>query len=180
MFKAIFLDKDGVINKLIKRPDGRLTSPWTLDEMLLFPNVFESVEKFKNMGYKVFVVTNQPGVLDGEMYMTDLDNICSFLEDEVGVDHVLYALKKDTDLYKPNNGMIEALIKTYDIDRSHSYLIGDRWKDIFAGNKSELKTIYIGEQYDLPENCDLIYPDYIKKDIWSACNLIVELNDERI
>jgi D-glycero-D-manno-heptose 1,7-bisphosphate phosphatase len=179
MFKAIFLDKDGVINHLVQRPDGRLTSPWHLDELILFPNVFESVEQFKKMGYKVFVVTNQPGVLDGEMMMTDLDDICSFLEDEVGIDHVLYALKKDSPLYKPNNGMIEALIRTYKIDREPSFLIGDRCKDIIAGNTSNLKTIYISDNNHI-EDCGLVKPDYIKTNIWEACKLIMELNNERV
>lgn len=175
MRKAVFLDKDGVINHLVQRPDGRLTSPWILDELKLYPNVFESVEKFKDMGYRVFVVTNQPGVLDGEMRMSDLDDICSFLEDDVGIDHVLYALKKDTHLYKPNNGMIEALIRTYKIDRETSFLIGDRWKDIVPGKNSGLKTIYVGE-----EECKEVEPDYVRKDLWDACKLIMEINNVRV
>lgn len=178
MRKAVFIDKDGVINHLVSRPDGRMTSPWTLDELKLYPNVFEAIERFKKNNYMVFVVTNQPGVMDGEMYMTDLDDICTFLEDEAGVDHVLYALKKDSDLYKPNNGMIEALIRTYEIDRSESYMIGDRWKDIVPGNKSGLTTIYVGnEVWNIPDEYGDIKPDIIKEDLWSACKLIMELNN---
>jgi histidinol phosphatase-like enzyme len=116
--------------------------------------------------------------MDGEMYMTDLDDICTFLEDEAGVDHVLYALNKDSDLYKPNNGMIEALIRTYEIDRSKSYMIGDRWKDIVPGNKSGLTTIYVGiKVWNIPDEYGDIKPDFIKEDLWSACKLIMELNN---
>lgn len=166
MRKAIFLDKDGVINRLIERkdsPDGHVTSPWTLEEFIhsLYPNVKESIQKLKNLDYYVFVVTNQPGVLAGNMYMDELDKICAYIEIEFGVDHVLYALNKDSNLYKPNNGMIESLISTYDVERQGSYMVGDRWKDIVPGHNSELKTILVNSfyQYNPPLEYIHIKPD---------------------
>ena len=101
MQKAVFLDKDGIINSLVERPDGRMTSPWTFLEFLKHfdRNMIQYVNTLKELGYIVFVVTNQPGVMDGDMYITELDDICGFLEDDVGIQHVLYALKKGTELY---------------------------------------------------------------------------------
>ena len=155
MYKAVFLDRDGVINSTISREDGRITSPWTFEEFKqsLFPHVKSSIKKLKDNGFMVFVVTNQPGVLDGDMMMTELDDMCGLLEEDYQVDHVLYALKKDTNFYKPNNGMFESLIDFYKIDRKKSYLVGDRWKDIVPGNKSKLTTILVGNayQYNPPE-----------------------------
>lgn len=174
MRKAVFLDKDGICNALIYREDGRLTSPWTLDEFTSTIDIYleDYVRQLKNLGYMVFVVTNQPGVMDGDMYMTELDDICGYLEDIIGVDHVLYALKKDSDLYKPNNGMIEALIRAYDIDRDHSFMIGDRWKDIVAGKKSGLTTIYVNEKPYTTEDDSDLGPNYTTKHLGYAVGLI--------
>ena len=159
MRKAVFLDKDGVINSLVERPDGRMTSPWTLEEFkqTLFPHIKESIQILKELDYLVFVVTNQPGVLDGEMYMTELDDICGYLEEELGIDHVLYALKKDSPVYKPNKGMFESLIRTYDVDTMHSVMIGDRWKDMVPARDCQVPTIYVGENCEFPEGYDKEY-----------------------
>ena len=177
MRKAVFLDRDGVINSLVPRPDGRMTSPWTLEEFMshVDPNISSYVKTLKELDYMVFVVTNQPGVLDGEMMMIELDEMCGYLEEEAGINHVLYALKKDSHLYKPNNGMIEALIRTYKVDRHHSFMVGDRWKDIVAGHKSKLMTIFIGKQYTTPEKYEHIQPDYIVDNVLHAATLIAEL-----
>ena len=164
MRKAVFLDKDGIINSLVERPDGRMTSPWTLEEFkqTLYPHIPESIQTLKDLGYMVFVVTNQPGVLDGEMYMTELDDICEYLEEVIGINHVLYALKKDSKVYKPNKGMFEALIRMYDIDTMHSVMIGDRWKDIVPARDCQIYTIYVGDSYELPEEYD---QDYYKPSV---------------
>ena len=177
MQKAVFLDKDGVINHLVLRPDGRMTSPWTLSEFLdsIYPHVIESIQSLKDMGFMVFVVTNQPGVLDGEMLIVELDSICEYLEEQMGVNHVLYALKKDTNLYKPNNGMIESLMRIYEIDSQGSYMVGDRWKDIVPGNKSMLTTILVGNEhdYDPPEEyIDMSEPYNVATDLAAAVAII--------
>jgi len=180
MRKAVFLDKDGVINYLIERhdrPDGHVTSPWTLEEFKqsLFPYVKDCITRLKEMNFMVFVVTNQPGVLDGNMQMIELDNICGHLEDELGVNHVLYALKPGTELYKPNNGMIEALIRTYKIDRNKSYMVGDRWKDIVPGNKSGLTTILVNSFYQYTpteEYIDMSEPYHVASDLAAAVAII--------
>jgi D-glycero-D-manno-heptose 1,7-bisphosphate phosphatase len=182
MRKAVFLDKDGVINALIPREDGRLTSPWTLEEFKdsIYLHVKESIQILRNLDYMVLVVTNQPGVLDGDMYMTELDDICGYLEDEYGVNHVLYALKQGTPVYKPNNGMMEALIRTYHIDRSKSFMVGDRWKDIVPGNKSDLTTIYVGEgEYNPPEEYrNDSRPDYTALNLRDAVRLIESIGEK--
>jgi histidinol-phosphate phosphatase family protein len=177
MRKAVFLDKDGVINSLVQREDGRMTSPWTFQEFMqhLDPHLSQYIKTLKELGYVVFVVTNQPGVLDGDMYITELDDICGFLEDDMGILHVLYALKKDTNLYKPNNGMIEALIGLYSVDREHSFMVGDRWKDIVAGKKSELTTIYVNENPYTTGDPDDLGPNYKVASLGAAVDLIYKI-----
>lgn len=182
MRKSVFLDKDGVINSLVQREDGSLTSPWTLEEFKnnIYPYVRESIQILKDLDYMVFVVTNQPGVLDGDMYMTELDDICGHLEDEYQVNHVLYALKEGTPVYKPNNGMMEALIRTYHVDRAKSFMVGDRWKDIVPGNKSGLTTIIVGDnKYDIPdEHREMGRPNYRSTNLFDAVQLIKSVGEK--
>ena len=153
--KAVFFDRDGVINYLVKRPDGSLTAPWSIAEFVSIPGAKQAVQLVKDMGYMVFVVTNQPDVYDDKLSIHHLEIMNRMLKAWFGVDDVMCAFERGSAWYKPNNGMIETLIRQYKIDRSQSYIIGDRWKDIAAGHKSKLTTIYIGDNYTKekrPEN----------------------------
>jgi histidinol-phosphate phosphatase family protein len=177
--KAIFFDRDGVINSLVKREDGRLTSPWHTSEFRFLPHVLESFLVVRNKGFKTFIVTNQPGVEDGEMSKENLSEINSMLSEWLMVDDIQCALVKNAPDYKPNNGMIENNITKFNIDRSKSYIIGDRWKDIVPGHKSRITTIYVGNEKDYTptEEYKHIKPDYYCKNILDACNLIMELDN---
>jgi D-glycero-D-manno-heptose 1,7-bisphosphate phosphatase len=175
MNRAIFFDRDGVINKLVERPDGSKTAPWFLDEFQFIDNVKVAVNIVRNMDYKTFVVTNQPDV-KGPLSYKDLDNMHRMISNWLRIDDIYYADDRNSNMYKPNNGMIEDIIKKYLIDRSKSYIIGDRWKDIVAGNRSKLKTIFVGEEYTYPYEYRNIQPDYIVSNVLEACTLIEEIN----
>ena len=94
------------------------------------------------------------------------------------IDEVYIAYERGSAWYKPNNGMIETLIRMYKVDRSQSYIIGDRWKDIVPGHKSKLTTIFIGKEYTCPDEYKDIYPDYIVDNVLQACLLIEELEND--
>ena len=98
----------------------------------------------------------------------------------IGIDDGLFALERGSAWYKPNNGMLETLIKTQKVDRSQSYIIGDRWKDIVPGYKSKLTTIFIGQEYICPDKYKHITPDYIVDSVLQACLLIEELQNDKI
>lgn len=174
MVKAVFFDRDGVINELVNH-DGVLTAPWSIDEFKLIPGAEQAVEVVKDLGYDTYVVTNQPDVYDGILKPLDLMRMMKQCIN-IGIDDGLYALERGSAWYKPNNGMLETLIKMYKVDRSQSYIIGDRWKDIVPGYKSKLTTIFIGQEYISPVQYQHIYPDYIVDNILQACCLIEELN----
>lgn len=179
--KAIFFDRDGVINSLVKRDDGRLTSPWYVNEFKFLPYVFESFKLVRDNGFKTFIVTNQPGVEDGDMKEENLYEINNMLVDWLMVDGIHCALTKNSSEYKPNNGMIEKTVSRFNIDRSKSYIIGDRWKDIVPGHNSGLTTIYVGNKKDYtpPEEYKHIKPDYFRENILEACKLIMEIDNGR-
>jgi len=105
MVKAVFLDRDGVINKLVPRKTGISTAPWSLEEFEILPYAEESIDTLKKMGYMVFVVTNQPDHLDGKMNYETLEIMTKIILD-MGVDDIICALDRKSFNYKPNNGIV--------------------------------------------------------------------------
>ena len=72
MNRAVFFDRDGVINPLIERPNGSLTSPWNINEMEIYSSVPYNMSRLKDFGFLIFIVTNQPGIADGDMTSNEL------------------------------------------------------------------------------------------------------------
>lgn len=178
MNRAIFLDRDGVLNELVERKDGSMTAPWSITEFQFTPYAKTAIEILSYMDYKTLVVTNQPDLNrgTGPLTITDLDLMHKMIKKWLKVDDICYSEDRGSDTYKPNNGMIEKLIKEYMIDRSQSFMIGDRWKDIVAGYRSKLTTIFVGHEYTYPYEHRNIQPDYIVKSVLEAATLIEEMN----
>lgn len=172
MQKAIFFDRDGVINELVDRRDGRLTSPWNVSEIKYYVNIGAAVGLCKSLGYKVFVITNQPGIVDGDMTVENHSAIMNKVISDLNFDDGMAATVRNTENYKPNKGMFDFFIEKYNIDRSASWLIGDRWKDIVPGHSSGLKTIFIGKEYTSPEEYACVKPDYITSNAYEAARII--------
>jgi D-glycero-D-manno-heptose 1,7-bisphosphate phosphatase len=171
--KAVIFDRDGVLNELVPRGDTH-TAPWTISEFKFLPNAKDAVKLVDYYGYKTYVVTNQPDVHDGLMSQSTLDTMTKMIESWLGIEEVVCCQDRKDPSYKPGSDAFEYLIKMYDIDRDRSYLIGDRWKDIVAGHRSGLKTIFVGSIYTYPDEYKDIQPDYIVDNVLQACMLIVE------
>lgn len=172
--KAVFFDRDGVINELIKRDDGKRTAPWSVDEFRFLPNIQKAVRLIRDEGFLTFVVTNQPDVNDGFLPEKDLDMMNRMIKKWLGVNGILCAMNRQSDYYKPNNLMVEELIIEYGIDRESSYMIGDSWKDIVCGHKSGLITIFIGKKYKTPDEYAHIQPYISFSNVYEACKSIKE------
>jgi D-glycero-D-manno-heptose 1,7-bisphosphate phosphatase len=171
--KAVIFDRDGVINYLVNRGDVA-TSPWSLSELVFKPGIKEAVDILRDLGFLIFVVTNQPGVYDGDMTMADLEEINGAIDSYLNVDDILAALDRNGDDYKPRSGSIKKLIARWNLDPDQSFLIGDRWKDIAAGKAEGLTTILVG---NTPYTHD-IKPDIITTDAYSASLIIKEIYDD--
>jgi len=151
--KAIFLDRDGVINKTIVR-NGKPYAPLFLKDFKIIPGVKKTLKYLKKKNFLLIVVTNQPDVKSGKLKLTTLEKMNKILVKQLNIDEVFACKHDDLDkckCRKPNNEFIEYAIKKYSIDRSKSYFIGDRKKDIDAGIKSNLTTIYISKRYKEPK-----------------------------
>lgn len=174
MVKTVFLDRDGVINHLVNH-DGKMTAPWKVEEFTFMPSAIECIRRLKSFHKKLIVVTNQPDVLDGKMSQETFDIFQAILY-YMGIDDVYCAQERGTVYYKPNNGMIEHFIKKYDLNRDECILIGDTWKDIVAGYKSDLKTIYCSyDNYKSPNEWVHVTPTYHVNNLIQAIKLIEDI-----
>lgn len=174
MNRAIFFDRDGTLNPLVSRPDGRNTSPWTLDEFSFLPNVREAIALVAPH-YQCFIVTNQPHV-GHEMTEADLHHINAYIQRELpGIVDIAYATVPGNLYYKPGHGMINHLITKHRLvsPASKHYMVGDRWKDIVCGFAARVQTIFVGDKYD-HGGWETIQPDYMVSDVYAACELIME------
>ncbi|GAA0450334.1 HAD family hydrolase [Alkalibacillus silvisoli] len=153
MNKAVFLDRDGVINEVKSTRVRFVNKP---KDFFFLPGVKEAVAKLNTCGYDVFVVTNQGGVGLGYMSEKMLDEIHQHMQkefDEAGavikeVQACTHDPSENCPCRKPKPGMLEALIKKYNITVDKSYMIGDREVDIEAGNAAKLTSIIVSNQYD--------------------------------
>jgi D-glycero-D-manno-heptose 1,7-bisphosphate phosphatase len=144
--KAIFLDSDGVLNKAILK-DGKPVAPRTLAELVIPDEVKPSLDKLKAAGYLLICLTNKPDVERGLTTKGDVDAIYAKIRSELPLDDVFICYSENSDCYKPKPGLLLAASKKYDINLAQSYMIGDRWRDIEAGQNAKCKTVWIDRGY---------------------------------
>lgn len=147
--KAIFLDRDGVINRSFVKA-GKPLAPLFLKDFKIFSGVENALKNLKKKNFLLFVVTNQPDIKSGRLKLSTLKKMNKILIDQLNIDEVFVCVHDDNDFCicrKPKNYFLEYAIKKYSISRRKSFLIGDRKKDILAGLKSNLKTIFINKNY---------------------------------
>ena len=152
MNRAVFLDRDGVLNKAIVR-DGRPYAPTRLEDFELLPGVAAQVSALQQAGLLVVVVTNQPDVAAGRVPRAVVEAMHDQLRDKVGVDDIraCYCLEADDNhCYKPRPGMLTDAAGDLDIDLARSFMVGDRWRDVGAGKAAGCRTYFIDCGYDEP------------------------------
>ena len=170
--KAIFLDRDGTINRHI----GFLRKP---EELELLPGAAEAVKRINASGYLAVVITNQPVIARGEVTTEQLQIIHNKLETLLGrewayIDGLYYCphhpdkgfegevpeLKIDCDCRKPKPGLILKAAQDFNIDLQSSWMIGDGKNDISAGKNAGCKTILIGGDQTI--GADLTAPSLLE------------------
>ena len=146
--KAIFFDRDGVINKAIVKNKN----PYSPNKEKQF-KIYKSVNKISEIknDYKIFIISNQPDISRGLMRKQELKKMNYHLKKTKLFNDILYCLHDYSDsctCRKPKNGLILKLQKKYNLDLKNSFVVGDRWKDIYAGKISGCKTIFIDRKYE--------------------------------
>ena len=156
--RAVFLDRDGVINGAIVR-DGKPYPPAALAELEILPGVREGLAALKAAGYRLIVVTNQPDVARGTTPKALVESINAKLGAELPLDIVLTCWHDFADqcaCRKPKPGLLLEGAKKFGVDLASSFMIGDRWRDVEAGQRAGCKTFFIDYGYaeQQPESCD--------------------------
>jgi D-glycero-D-manno-heptose 1,7-bisphosphate phosphatase len=190
--KAVFLDKDGVINEIVyHKESGFLDSPANPKEIKLIPDVGKAINKLKKLGFKIIIISNQPGIAKDKFTVDLFEKMKLKLKQELekqnaSVDAEYYCLhhpnainkkyKKVCNCRKPKPGMILKASKEHNINLKESWMIGDGITDIQAGATAGCKTIFIGRM-----KCDLCKlmddkeakPNFIAPNLYKA-SLIIE------
>lgn len=180
--KAIFLDRDGTINKYV----GFLRN---IDDFELLPGVAEAIREINESGYLAIVVTNQPVVARGEVSFSELEQIHDKMETLLGekgayLNAIYYCphhpdkgfpgeienLKNECDCRKPKPGMLLKAAEEFNIDLSRSWMIGDSENDIKAGKAAGCKTVYIGNKN--------VMQDISAKDLADSMERVLSLEKE--
>ena len=173
--KAVFLDRDGVLNKAIVR-NGKPYPPASLAEFEILPDVKEALLQLKAAGYLLIVVTNQPDVGRGTQQQSEVEAMHEWLRRKLPLDAIYicyHGYDGECECRKPKPGMLIEAAKKYDIDLRQSYIVGDRSKDIDAGHAGECHTILI--DYGYCERLNTI-PDFTTDTLKSAAKWILLQN----
>jgi D-sedoheptulose 7-phosphate isomerase len=146
---AVFLDRDGVINRPVIR-DGKPFPPSSLEELELLPDVTKSLLDLKAQGFALFVITNQPDVARLTQKREAVEHIHQSLSSSLPIDDIFVCYHDDADncaCRKPRPGLLFEAQRKHNIDLSRSFFVGDRWRDIDAGHAAGCKTILIDYGY---------------------------------
>jgi D-glycero-D-manno-heptose 1,7-bisphosphate phosphatase len=134
--RAIFLDRDGVINPLTGFRDGKPRAPDTLADFRYLPGVKESAQRLRDAGFLLVIVTNQPDVARGWQKRTVVEAMNAKAKADLAIDGVEVCYHDEPDrceCRKPNPGMLLRAAKQWNIDLPRSFMIGDRESDVKAG-----------------------------------------------
>ena len=171
--KAVFLDRDGVLNRVIVR-GGKPYPPSHLSEFEILPGTKEALIKLKLERFLLIVVTNQPDVGRGKQKREKVEEMHTFLKRNLPLNDIFvcwHGLDGECECRKPLPGLLFQASKKWQIDLKKSLIIGDRWRDIDSGHAAGCKTIFIDYKYDEELN---IQPDYIATSIQDATQWVIE------
>lgn len=181
---AIFLDRDGIINREV----GLLHN---INDFELQPDAASAIKKINESGYLTIVVTNQSVVARNLCSITELETIHNKMETLLGnqrakLDAIYYcphhpdagypgenaAYKIDCSCRKPKTGLITKAVQEFNIDVDRSFIIGDSWRDIVCGRSAGLVTVGVMTGHGCKDSD--IEPDYFFESLSEAVQFIVE------
>ncbi len=171
--KAIFLDRDGVLNRAVVR-NGKPYSPVDVAELEILPGVARALADLRKGGFLLVVVSNQPEVARGNLRREDVQAFNGELLRLLPLDDVRICCHDDADgceCRKPLPGMILDAAEDLEIDLAKSYMVGDRWRDIEAGRRAGCKTVLIDYGY-----CEdlRVAPDFKARSLSEAAKEILD------
>lgn len=147
--RAVFLDRDGVLNRAIVR-DGKPFAPHSLDAFEILPGVPGALARLRAAGFLNVVVTNQPDVAAGKAQRSDIEAMHAQLLKTLALDAVKVCYHAEADhcaCRKPRPGMLLEAARELGIDLAASFLVGDRWRDVGAAQTAGCRALFIDYGY---------------------------------
>lgn len=172
MRAAIFLDRDGILNRAIVK-NGKPYPPLTFEELEIIPGAFDLLVKLKEAGYLLLAITNQPDVARGLVSKAWVEKVNAYIGSKLPIDFFKVCYHDDSDgcrCRKPLPGSLIDASRDLNIDLSKSFMIGDRWRDISAGHAAGCKTIFVDYGYSEKRP---ISPDYVVTQLSQIDSLIL-------
>jgi D-glycero-D-manno-heptose 1,7-bisphosphate phosphatase len=175
--RAVFLDRDGVLNRPVVR-DGLPFPPANADEFILYSDVAEGCAQLKEAGFLLIVVTNQPDVGRGTQSRDSVDAMHAALRKALpsldGIEVCFHAGSRHgerCDCRKPKPGMLLRAAASHDIDLKRSFFIGDRWRDVDCAHAAGCRAVFIDHGYREPLREK---PDFVVATFHQAVSTILE------
>lgn len=189
--KAVFLDRDGVINALVYHENaGVIDAPFTRPQFTLLPRVPEAIRILNDAGLRVAVLSNQPGIAKGHLKPETLEAFERAMLSGIhaaggSIDRIYYCLhhpeatvhefRRTCNCRKPEIGMFEQAAADFGVSLAECYMVGDGLPDMLAGLRAGCRTIFVGRW-----KCEIcqfaggldVRPHLTAKDLWEACQLI--------
>ena len=195
--KAVFLDRDGVLNDLEYYPEeGRVGSPMSAKELRVFPYAGESVQRIKGLDFKAILVSNQPGVAKRQFTYSEFKKMnekvrkelrksnCTLDAEYFCLHHpnaLILKYRIDCNCRKPKPGLLYRAAKEHNLDLRDSFFVGDALVDVKAGNAAGCKTILLGHPTTFigrmieEENA---MPDFMLPSLRQVPDLLLSLESE--
>ena len=164
----------GVLNST-RVENGRPFAPTHFKDFHLFKEALATTVALKKAGFLLVVVTNQPDVGNGITDCSEVKKMNEHLIDVLPIDRVKVCFHSQTDdcyCRKPRPGMLIETIEEYDIDPYRSFMIGDRWSDVQAGNAVNCSTIFLERGYSEQKQFSA---DYVCRNLTEATTYILNL-----
>ncbi|MBI2366781.1 MAG: HAD-IIIA family hydrolase [Deltaproteobacteria bacterium] len=147
--RAVFLDRDGVLNEPIIR-SGRAFAPLSMEQFRLVDSAVTDVKRVKAAGLLCIVVTNQPEIASGQLSAASLETMHRHLKEQLNIEDIFvcgHGSEEGCVCRKPRPGMIHQAANLRSIDLGSSFVVGDRWRDIDAGRAVGCYTVLIERAY---------------------------------
>ncbi len=174
MRRAVFLDRDGVLNRTIVH-DGIPYPPASIEDVEVLPGVEEALTLLRQHAALLVVVSNQPDVARGTQTRVAIEEINRYLMSRLPL-HAIFTCYHDTadrcDCRKPRPGLLLWAARCYGIDLPRSFMVGDRWSDVAAGQAAGCYSLLIDVPYNQRQRC---HPDDEAADLFEAAQKIVRL-----
>ncbi len=173
---AVFLDRDGVLNRAEVR-NGIPHPPRSLEDFELLAGAVGAVDRLRDAGFAVVIVTNQPDVARGDQRRAVVESMNEVVREVLEPDSIMVCYHDEADgcgCRKPAPGMLLAAAQELGLDLVRSFMVGDRWRDIDAGRRAGCQTVFVDRGYEerQPEAPDEIVSDLTEAVDWILTEVV--------